>query len=613
MSNSFVRRSLWVFLTIPLCFVRLASAGEPQWIEVRSPHFSVVTDGGEKRGRETAMRFEQMRAVFGTLMAKGKVNLPVPLQIVAFRNTKELRQFAPLWKGKPTEVSGLFQSGADRSFIMLDLAVEDPWTVVFHEYAHQLMQGNIAVQMDPWFEEGFAEYFSSIEVDNKQARVGKIPHDTYVILQQDGMMKVTDLFRVRQNSRTYNESGDHRTVFYAESSMVVHYIYDNQLLSKLSTYFDLADNQNVPLDNAVQRAFGMSPAQFDKVLRDYVNSGRYRYFAMPTPAGIVSNAYAVTPVSAADSRAILADIHLHSLDYQEKAVNEFEAIIAADPNNAAALRGLGYAALRKHDFEHAGDYFRRAVQADSKDPRVYYYSALLVNQEDSMTRDLDKLNSMKKDLEKSIALDPEFADSYALLAYAHMASGERDDAIASLKKAIELSPRNEHYLFNLSQMYVAMGKIQEATAVLGPLASSPNPEVAARARDSIEQIKKMQVVLQATEHPATGLVRAAAPEPDTAPTIAANQQSAEVHPIPASTPPKFLKGQLLSVDCSNAPGAILTVLSDAKALKMKVADTKHTIVIGADNFSCSWTHKKVAVNYRVTSDGEMKVMTVEIQ
>ena len=119
-------------------------AGEPQWVEVRSPNFSVVTDAGEKRGREVAMRFEQMRGVFGALMTKANVNLPVPLQIVAFRNTKEMRQVAPLFNGKPTQLAGLFQGGSDRSFIMLDMSVENPWVVVFHEYAHQLMNGNAA-------------------------------------------------------------------------------------------------------------------------------------------------------------------------------------------------------------------------------------------------------------------------------------------------------------------------------------------------------------------------------------------------------------------------------------------------------------------------------------
>ena len=85
--------------------VPLALAGDPQWVEIRSPHFSVVTDAGEKRGREAAVKFEQLRAVFGAILVKAKVNLPIPLQIVAFRNTKELRQFAPLWHGKPTEVA----------------------------------------------------------------------------------------------------------------------------------------------------------------------------------------------------------------------------------------------------------------------------------------------------------------------------------------------------------------------------------------------------------------------------------------------------------------------------------------------------------------------------
>src|SRR2546425_4966901 len=89
-------------------------ASEAQWIEVQSPHFSVVTDAGEKRGRETAMRFEQMRAVFGALLTKVNVNMPIPLQIVAFRNAKELRQFAPLWNGKPVQLAGLFQGGEDR-------------------------------------------------------------------------------------------------------------------------------------------------------------------------------------------------------------------------------------------------------------------------------------------------------------------------------------------------------------------------------------------------------------------------------------------------------------------------------------------------------------------
>src|SRR5207302_4677365 len=201
---------------------------------------------------------------------KAKVTLPVPLQIVAFRNTKELRQFAPLFHGKPTEVAGLFQAGADRSYIMLDMSTENPWSVVFHEYAHQLMNGNISAEMHPWFQEGFAEYFSSIEVDSKEARVGKIPNDEYVILQQLGTIKIADLFRVQQNSQTYNESGDHRNTFYAESGMLMHYIYDNQLMLKVADYFDLKQNKHMRVEEAIPQAYVMSAPQFDNVLHSYV-------------------------------------------------------------------------------------------------------------------------------------------------------------------------------------------------------------------------------------------------------------------------------------------------------------------------------------------------------
>ena len=69
----------------------LTFAGDPQWVEVHSPNFSVVTDAGEKKGRDVALHFEQMRSVFGKLMTRANVNLSVPLQIVAFRNTKEMR------------------------------------------------------------------------------------------------------------------------------------------------------------------------------------------------------------------------------------------------------------------------------------------------------------------------------------------------------------------------------------------------------------------------------------------------------------------------------------------------------------------------------------------
>jgi hypothetical protein len=46
---------------------------------------------------------------------------------------------------------------------------------------------------------------------------------------------------------------------------------------------------------------------------------------------------------------------------------------------------------------------------------------------------------------------------------------------------------------------------------------------------------------------------------------------------------------------------------------MHVSDSKHAVVIGADEFSCSWKKEKVAVNYRETGDATGNVVSIEVQ
>src|ERR1700687_4667571 len=62
---------------------------EPKWIEVHTAHFSVFTDAGDKRGREVASRMEQMRAVFGQLLLKNKLKMPVPVTVIALKSDQQ--------------------------------------------------------------------------------------------------------------------------------------------------------------------------------------------------------------------------------------------------------------------------------------------------------------------------------------------------------------------------------------------------------------------------------------------------------------------------------------------------------------------------------------------
>src|SRR5436305_7350151 len=197
-----------LFTCVLLCSASLSFADQ-QWVEVTSPHFSLLTDAGEKRGRDVLILFEQMRTAYGLLFHKVNVNSPVKLQIVAYRNSKELRQVAPLFEGKPITLSGYFlgtgahgmsANGEDRQYIALDLSADGNWGTVFHEYAHLLLNSNFP-PAPVWFDDGSAEYYSSLKVTKKEIDIGLVKPELPELLSQSRWLKIVDLFSVSHDSQ----------------------------------------------------------------------------------------------------------------------------------------------------------------------------------------------------------------------------------------------------------------------------------------------------------------------------------------------------------------------------------------------------------------------------
>ncbi|HSY64609.1 MAG TPA: tetratricopeptide repeat protein, partial [Terriglobales bacterium] len=327
-------------------------------------------------------------------------------------------------------------------------------------------------------------------------------------------------------------------------------------------------------------------------------------------AGIETAGYTVKPVPIADAKAMLADMHLHSPFYQEKAVAEFEEVLKLQPDNAAALRGLGYACLMKRDFPRAGEYFNQATEHDSNDPRVLYYSGLLAQMQNGqgLGGDPAQLASIQKKLEKSAALDPEFADTYSVLAFNYASQGNYTLALSTMSKAVALNPRSEQYRFDLAQIYLANRKVDPALQILQPLQNSSDPAVAERARQSVAQAQAFRQAIQGGAEPLrqVAVVHTAGAEH---PAVIESQPLASTDPPPVN----FLKGRLTAVDCSAPASALLTLISGTKTWQLKVHDREHVVVIGADNFSCAWNNQAVAVNYRATGETNGDVVSIEVQ
>jgi Flp pilus assembly protein TadD len=598
---------------------RPARAAEPQWVEVRSPHFTVLTDAGEKQGREVALRFEQMRNVYGTLLQRARINMPVPLEVLAFRGSKEMKQGLPLWKGKPVEAAGYYQPGSDRDYILVDLSATNVWHVVFHEYAHLLLRGNYPATA-PWFDEGFAEYYATVDITAKSVEVGKMPEGDDDILLHDTRMSLVDLFSVGRDSPAYNESGSKRSMFYAQSWLVVHYLIDMKKLPQAGQYFDLVQNQHRPVPDAIRQAFGMEPKQLDKLVNDYSHSDKVVAYTFALPSIMSNGDYKARKLGDMEARAAVADMKLHTRDHFDEGVAELEAILQQKPDLASAHRGLGYAYLHKGDFRRAGEHFKQAADLDPQDPRVLYYAALLINRESlaggSSSTDAGE---MKQKLDTALGIDPDFADAWNLLAFADMMLQDPRGALDALKKAIQLSPREERYQLNLGIFYLQQRRWDDAAGILEHLKDSSNPEIAEQAAQNLallDEAKAGRAPVQPADrsrYPTSYDAPQWQPQPGQAPPDVTKPIVKNEDTQPDTRPIQYLKGRLVRVECSSGPEAILHIAVGPKVRSFRAADRNQLVLVGTDTFSCEWHDLPVFINYRAGGHADGDLVSLELQ
>jgi tetratricopeptide (TPR) repeat protein len=623
-------------------YVSLSHAAEPQWIRVSSSHFSVLTDGGEKKGREVALRLEQMRSVFSQLLMRTRVNMPEPLDIIALRSDEEFVKIAPIRQGQPVSGTGFFLPGEDRNYIVLDLLAEEPWRAISHEFAHLLLNYNYP-PTQPWFDEGFAEYFSSIRLDNKQVQMGSDPDSLSELLNGPAWVSITDLFATKHDGPGYQEA-THHTAFHAESWIVMHYLLNKNKLPETGNYFELVQNQKVLVGPAIQQAYGISAAQFEQAVKDYFRSldpllhgkqpsptnAAAQAYQFPTPVGDGDVGMSAQQVSDADAQALLAEMKVRLSEHREQGVKELEAIVN-DPKteNSIAHRALAWVYMDKKATDDAIEQLSKAMELDSGDPWVRYYLALVkYRAAQASGQPFHGLSNMMQDLRAVLDWNPDFAEAYSMLAMARVEGGGINSAMESMRAAIQLSPRNENYLLNMGQIYMAGKKWDAATALLDRLKSSQNPQIAKAAQKSLEDLPTLkqygiwpqQTVANqptvTTPAPRRELQQKQ-PKPSTPEkedeASADREEQLPAEPQPDKRKVQFLKGKLVSVDCGQAPVAVLTIAAGTRTMKLRTENYKSLLLIGADEFSCDWENRPVAVNYKAGGKANGDLVSLEVQ
>jgi tetratricopeptide (TPR) repeat protein len=636
-------KRLILILTIAFLFsilqpgLQIGSAftAKETWLSVRSKHFLLVGNAGEKDIRKVGVRLEQFRDVFSRIFAKSKANSSIPITVIVFKNDGAFKPYKPLYQGKPASIAAYFQSGEDVNYILLtsELRETNPYAVIFHEYVHALTSDN-SRPLPPWLSEGIAEYYSSFEVerDNKKVWLGKAITNHVLYLREQRFLPLQRLFAVDHGSPEYNER-DRKGVFYAQSWALVHYLLLGNDRKRQPQFIQFVNAlaSGAPIDDSFKQIFQIDYATLETELKHYIGSNFYPAQTLTFNEKLSFDADMQTsPLSEAETQYYLGDA-MCRIQRHDEGEEYLKRAITLDSKLAPAFASLGISNFQRKRFSESRQYLEQAVAANSQNHLAHYYYAYTIYRElfgegqFITSAPKDRVNIMKAALENAIQLAPDFPESYNLLGFICLATGE-DLAMGldAVKKAMAIAPGREDYGITLAQLYLRQEQFAEARRLAEQLArGAVRPEIRSRAESLIETIARIEQFKAQTNTSARPQKRPARRGETVRATPSASSRNTAT-PTPSvrggdtATPapsgmtlrPRFegerVEGLLVRVDCNK--GITLTIKAGVKTVKLNAASAASVKFIsyipgGAGEITCGPINpsRQVVVTYRAST------------
>lgn len=587
------------------------------WLEIRSPHFVVLTNSSEKQARHIADQFERMRSVFRTLFPKASVDSASPVVVIALKNKKDFQALEPevyLAKGQ-LNVAGLFLRTPDKNYILLrmDALGEHPFAMAYHEYTHSMLSKD-EEWMPLWLNEGMAEFFQNTEIHGTDVQLGEPSTEDILYLRQNHLLPLEVLLKVDASSPYYHEE-QKGSVFYAESWALVHYlqITDNQAHTHhLADYADLMSKHQDSVV-AAEHAFG-DLKQLQKALEAYVGQASFQYFKMSAATELDEAAYKVKTVSASEANAVQANF----LSYTERTKDAralLDTVLRDDPNNVLAHETMGYLEFRQGNMKAAQKWYEQAVKLDSQSYLAHYYYAVMTMRSEGPSHMADA----EAGLRTAIKLNPTFAPAYDQLAALYAMQHVKLDQAHTLNlQASQLEPGNLMFRLNAANVLVEAERYQDAVRTLqAALSLAKNPGEVADVQRRIKEIKEYQEEGDQATQPADALVGKSG-------TVGGVviKSTAPKHPTEAPRGPKHVAmGVITNVHCE-APAIIELKIEDGGKSISLYSNDYFKIDFATTNYApkdeinpCTDLNgMKARIQYSETSDNSIdgQILSVEL-
>ena len=128
-----------------------------QWIEVKSPHFTITSNAGKGATSTLAWQLEQVRSEVAVLWPWAQVDLNRPLVVFALKDETSMKALAPqYWEKKNDGVATVWTSGYERTFLAIRTDVQqdpqrhvNPYASSYFAYFSLILQQSVPRRLPP--------------------------------------------------------------------------------------------------------------------------------------------------------------------------------------------------------------------------------------------------------------------------------------------------------------------------------------------------------------------------------------------------------------------------------------------------------------------------------
>jgi hypothetical protein len=557
---------LWMVLAAVMVFSAGRAAADRPWVEIQSPHFTIVCNGSEKEGREAAVDLERTRAVLMTLLSNVHQDPNVPIVVFVTADENTFANLVPIYnqRAQGSKPSSIFRTGRDRNYIVMRVVFRGSSEYQL-KYDYAGMMAGINFRGAPiWLLSGFAEFFAQSEIEDTKAKIGlPIPRHVQRI-EKVPLIPLPKLFTMGTNSEEYKDP-EQRWVFDSESWGLFHYLLlgeNGAHRAELMKYLDLLSHGKKRLD-AAQEAFGDLKKLQDKLLPYYALKA-YPILQLDLSKENYGAQLSSRNLSLAESNAWIAEFYLR-YKRQTDAKPLIDAALSNNPNAPRAHESQGIYDLELANYDDALKEFSAATALDSSLYLAYYYKAIVSSYWKAPT---EVPESSEQDLRHSLETAPRYAP--AALALARLLvrrDGNFVEAEQFARRAVEAEPGIPRYQLAYANILLLGGnKNQAEHEAAGALENELSPLEGESARAILQFALDCKA-----GGPCKALGRS---ESGSSRDAAAMLLTGAATPGGASTDPPMnrAEGEVRMIECT-PEGRIATLASSGKELKFNMAKT----------------------------------------